>query len=361
MRVDVQQPITLAPGEALLTVTDATVGADALQFCVENPSLGFLQRPGAEKPWSTTMTWLDPDRVDADAAEPAMMRVVLGPQHTFHMKANVTYAISMRDGTGTVSKSRMSWPAIRLPSTPPSMQPQTPPDDRSGAAVLLENKNGATIPGPDDSTVKPIVTPPAPRQRKLILIAGSLLLLLLLVGGGGGWWYLRGDRPAPVPPVKPAPQPQVPAPEGPLGAPTARAFLGQQRSPADTYTEAERYQKAGTPDAVQGALILLNRAANDGNTSAQVALGKMYDPETFDPKVSAMKAPDPDKALLWYQRAAKANDPEALYREGKLLMSGRVQVPGESPESGVVMLRKAAELGSSDAQKAIDALSKNPQ
>jgi hypothetical protein len=361
MRVDVQQPATLAPGEALLTVTDAAVGAEALQFCVENPSLGFLQTPGAAKPWSTTMTWLSPDRVDADATDPATMRVVLGPQHTFHMKANVTYAISMRDGAGAMGRSRMSWPAIRLPSTPPSVPVQTLTDDRSGNGGAADNKTDETERTSDEIAVKPIVPPPVTGRRKLILIGGSLLLLLLLVAAGGAWWYFRGNHTTPVHPPAPIPHPPAPVAEGPLGAPSARAFLGQQRTPADTYAEAERYLKAGTPDAVQGALVLLNRAANDGNTSAQVALGKMYDPETFDPKTSAMKAPDPDKALLWYDRAAKANDPEALYREGKMLMSGRVQAPGESPESGVVMLRKAAELGNADAQKALDALPKTSQ
>jgi hypothetical protein len=358
MRVDVQQPNTLAPGEALLTVTDAAVGTDALQFCVENPSLGFLQRPGAEKPWSTTMTWLSPERVDADAADPARMQVVLGPQHTFHMKANVTYAISLRDGAGAVGRSRMSWPAIRLPSTPPSVLPQKPADPRPPIVTPVEDK---TEPAPDDTVVvKQIVTPqPVPPRRNLWLIAGSLLLLLLIVAAGGGWWYSRAGRTTPLPP--PVVPPQNPVAEGPLGAPSARAFVNQQHSPADDYAEAQRYQKAGTPDAVQGALILLNRAANDGNTAAQVAMGKMYDPEIFDPKVSAMKAPDPDKAILWYDRAAKANDPEALYREGKLLMDGRAQMPGESPESGVVMLRKAAQLGNSDAQKVLDALPKSSQ
>ena len=356
MRVDVQQPGNLAPGEAFLSVTDATVGTDDLQFCVENPSLGFLQKPGAEKPWSTTMTWLSPDRVDADAAEPATMRVLLGPQHTFHMKANVTYAISMRDGAGAVGRSRMSWPAIRLPSTPPSVAVELPIDNRVIDKAPPEDKPVPIEPAPVETIARPIVTPPVQSRRNLYLIGGSLLVLLLLAAVLA---LLFWPHPAPVVPPTPPPSP-VPQ-EGPLGAATARAYLAKPHAAPEVFTEAQRYLKAGTHDAVEGALILLNKAANDGNPSAQVALGKMYDPDTFDPKTSAMKAPDADKALLWYDRAAKANDPEALYREGKLLMSGRAEMPGESPESGVVMLRKAAELGNSDAQKMLDALPKTSQ
>jgi TPR repeat protein len=80
----------------------------------------------------------------------------------------------------------------------------------------------------------------------------------------------------------------------------------------------------------------------------------MYDPDMFRADTSAMKAPDPDKALLWYQRAAQSNDPEGLYRYGKLLVSGQVSTSGLGPEQGVAALQRAAALGSAEAKAELD-------
>ena len=82
----------------------------------------------------------------------------------------------------------------------------------------------------------------------------------------------------------------------------------------------------------------------------------MYDPETFSPTTSAVGAADPEKAYLWYDRGASANDPEALYRLGQLMIKGRVDGPGISPEAGIRLLEKAAGLGHAEAKTALEKL-----
>ena len=117
---------------------------------------------------------------------------------------------------------------------------------------------------------------------------------------------------------------------------SARAFLQNSPDAAADYGEARKYLQDGSPDALQGALLLLTRAADQGSGAADTALGRMYDPATFSTKTSAMKAPDVDKAALWYQRATKADDPEGWFRLGVLnLQRGRAAGPDMGPEQGV--------------------------
>ncbi len=122
------------------------------------------------------------------------------------------------------------------------------------------------------------------------------------------------------------------------------------------FAASQAYLGAATPEALQGALLLLTYAAQAGNAGAATAIGKMYDPETFSATSSAVGAADPEKAYLWYDRGASANDPEALYRLGQLMIKGRVDGPGISPEAGIRMLEKAAGLGHAEAKNALDKL-----
>jgi TPR repeat protein len=203
-----------------------------------------------------------------------------------------------------------------------------------------------------------VVVRPGGNKKVLIGVAALLLLLAACVLA---WFYLK-RTPSPGTPVQaeamPPPMPSTAVLV--LGAASARAYLQAGQIAPDSYAEAQRYLKDGSPDALQGALVLLGRAADAGSGPAQTALGRMYDPDTFSPQTSAMKAPDPEKALLWYQRAAKSNDPEGLYRLGKLLLSGRASAPGLGPEQGAADLKRAADLGYKDAQAEIDRLRTKP-
>ena len=360
MRAEVSQPPVLAPGFALVTVTDVpALDPASLVFSVEQPPRGFLQELGAA-PWGTTHAWLRPS--SASVGEDGQgLALTLGPEHTWNLRPNVTYILRLRDAARTEPFAlRIAWKGIRMPSQPPQKLSDLPQPKVEEKPPVVPPVGAVTEPVKETpkEPAKELVPDPVPRRvNKLLWIA---LAVLLLLGLGGGAWFMLHRKPAEVV-TKPEPPPPQPSPsEGPLGAATARAYLQKTPASSEIYTEAQRYLKDGSPEALQGGLILLTRAADAGSGPAQTAIGRMYDPDTFTPQTSAMKAPDPDKALLWYQRAAQSNDPEGLYRLGKLLMSGHASAPGLGPEQGVTALQRAAELGSKDAQQELDKLRNNP-
>jgi hypothetical protein len=355
MRAEVSQPPGLGPGFALVTVKEAPpLDPGSLEFSVENPPRGFLQE-SLEPPWGTTHAWLKPG---AAIAGPDGLELTLGPERTWSMRPNVTYVLRLKDAaTASPSIVRIAWKPIRMPSQPPERLPTSvpnlavdtvaampPPSEAARGADALKE----TTPAPPISAQQP--------GRKPLRIALASLALLLLAGAGAAVWFVTRDKPTEIIATKPASVPE--AAVGPLGPATARAFLRASPSADASYTEAARYMKDGSPEALQGALVLLSQAADNGSAPAQTALGRMYDPDTFAAGKSAMKAPDAEKALLWYERAAKSSYPEGLYRLGKLLMSGRASAPGLGPEQGATSLQRAAELGSTEAQAEINQLKK---
>jgi hypothetical protein len=366
MRAEVSQPPTLAPGFALVTVMDPPeLDPPTIAFSVENPPRGFLQE-GLDPAWGTTHAWLSPASAIAGVEG---LELTLGPERTWFMRPNVTYVMRLRDAGSTAPVMlRIAWKGIRMPSDPPQQLPKQPPapppplvDQHPVDQPLAPPPQGPKLEAPVVEPPPAVIEPqPDHRSGRRLVFAGLGLLVLLCVAVGA--WYALHSRPpdkvvaapGPAPPSGPLSPPA--SPSGPLSPPAARAFLQNSPSSDATYAEAQRYLKDGSPDALQGSLILLSRAADAGNGSAQTALGRMYDPDTFTPQTSAMKAPDSDKALLWYRRAATSNDPEGLYRLGMLLMSGHAAAPGLGPEQGAADLQRAAELGNSDARAAIDKL-----
>ncbi|MGD0106625.1 MAG: hypothetical protein ABSC06_21685 [Rhodopila sp.] len=366
MRAEVSQPPTLAPGFALVTITEAdSLDPATLQFSVENPPRGFMQEH-IETPWGTTHAWLSPAAATSVADG---LELTLGPDRTWFMRPNVTYVMRLRDAAKPSPLTlRIAWKGIRMPSQAPGRLADPAPKPAGDDTAKPPEPPAEAIRAPPPVVPEPptVKAPPvvARQGRNRLALVGVVAVLLLLAAGVLAWLYLN-RTPSPVTPTPPvvAPPPQTPPPQTSptvLGAASARAFLQTGQGAPETYGEAQRYLKDGSPDALQGALVLLGRAADAGSGPAQTALGRMYDPDTFSPQTSAMKAPDPEKALLWYQRAAKSNDPEGLYRLGRLLLSGRAAAPGLGPEQGAASLQRAADLGNKDAQAEIDKLRNKP-
>jgi hypothetical protein len=360
MRAEVSQPVALAPGFALVTVSEVQpMDPATVEFSVESPPRGFLQ-DHLDTPWGTTHAWLRPAEAinGADGLE-----LTLGPDRTWFMRPNVTYVLRLRDATQSAPLMlRIAWKGIRMPSQAPSKLPEVPQriDDANAGAKPPEPPT-EEIRSPElerQNTIQsPVEIAQSSGSTRILVVWAALALLLI---GGVTAWFLMNTKPTPVAVVPSPTPPRQEAPSGPLGAASARAFLQTSPGSQETFGEAQRYLKDGSLDALQGALVLLGRAAEVGSGPAQTALGRMYDPDTYTPQTSAMKAPDPDKALLWYQRAAKSNDPEALYRLGRLLLSGRASGPGLGPEQGAADLQRAVDLGFKDAQAEIDKLRSKP-
>ena len=59
---------------------------------------------------------------------------------------------------------------------------------------------------------------------------------------------------------------------------------------------------------VAGARLLLEYAANSGSKQAMIKLGNSYDPEHLSKLGVFGVQPNEARAVLWYDRAAKAGD-----------------------------------------------------
>ena len=387
MPIAVDQPSTLKPGEALLAISgQPNLDPASVRLAVEQAGKSrFLQAHGTGDAWGTTRTWLEP--VDA-WREGERLHLVLGPAATWNLMANVTYLVHLGDDSGELpTPERMAWKAIRLPSEAPAPLEGAAVRTRAAqaSAAPAEAEPPTEAPAPVDAAMpeeasldtggaEPITSTQAeveaPRGRSmrlpLALVAGVLLLACAAVIV----WRMslldtaadNATAEAPATDVTPAISPPsvstpvVSPPSGPLDAASARAYLQQKPMAETAFAASQAYLGAATPDALQGALLLLTYAAQAGNAGAATAIGRMYDPETFSPTTSAVGAADPEKAYLWYDRGAGANDPEALYRLGQLMIKGRVDGPGISPEAGIRMLEKAAGLGHAEAKTALEKL-----
>ena len=177
--------------------------------------------------------------------------------------------------------------------------------------------------------------------------------LLASAVGGAVWFLSSRDRPTTTEATPSAPTELAPSgPERTFTEEAVRAFLGPDPVGPATTAEAILYEEAARPDL---ALLLYRHAARRGDPKAAVAIGRMYDPDGFDPKKSAFAAPDADQAARFYEQAAEAGDAEAQFRLGRLLLSGRTAGDSDA-ERGVVWLGRAADQGHAEARAALERL-----
>ncbi|WP_192499150.1 tetratricopeptide repeat protein [Skermanella pratensis] len=351
MATEVTQPPGSAPGAALISVSGRQgLDPDSLRLAIAQPNgQKFLQQYGAGDAWGSTRTWLRPVGTELDGA---LLRIRVDERLTWNLQANVTYLLALSDANGEApGEERLRWKAIRLPSEAPPRVAEPEPEPEPEPVVT------APEPDPEPEFKAPERQPEPEPQRSRWLVPALAAAVALVLVGGGAWWFLNREEPAPPVAEIPAPAPEAsPNPAAPLTTATATAFLRTSPDPAGALTEAKRYMQEGSRDAVQGALLLFRRAADGGQPEAATAIGAMYDPETFSPERSAVPSPDAEKAQLWYEKAADANDAEGLYRLGRLFISGRVEGPGISPEAGVRTLQRAAQLGHAEAKAELEKL-----
>lgn len=337
MVAELSQPPDLPPGAARIILTGPAAGLDpaTIRFSLQRTNGLYLQaNTGSGGAWAGNPTWLVPSGGAARSGDGELV-LNLGPGQTATAQPNQTYALGLRDETGIERRERVAWKPIRQPSEPP--KPLDPVVDDPG-----ESKQTLR---PEDKEERRETSgePPPPHSKPRWLIPLMAAVVLLLGGGAAGWLVLHHKAAAPPDAVLP------------LGPRTARTYLHTSPNADAAFAQAQRYLKNGSPDARQGAVLLLSRSALEGNAGADTALGRMYDPNGFSKETSAMAAPDQDKALLWYGRGADRHDPEALYRMGMLLSApGANNDPAKSAE-GLRDLQRAAADGQEDAKKELDA------
>ena len=121
----------------------------------------------------------------------------------------------------------------------------------------------------------------------------------------------------PPPPVAPAPQqPQVAASPPPSAAPAvatpqAQAEPIRELSPNEIAALVRRAQELLASGDLQGARLLLTRAADAHDARAALLLAKTFDPTASRQFSAADAGPDVDQARNWYQRAREWGSPEA--------------------------------------------------
>jgi hypothetical protein len=122
--------------------------------------------------------------------------------------------------------------------------------------------------------------------------------------------------PAPPAPVAAAPQqPQAIAPPAPaaiaVATPQAPAEPVRELSPNEIAALVRRAQELLASGDLQGARLLLTRAADAHDARAALLLAKTFDPTASRQFSAADVGPDVEQARNWYQRAREWGSPEA--------------------------------------------------
>ena len=160
------------------------------------------------------------------------------------------------------------------------------------------------------------------QNRRSLLIAAVIGLLVIIFGG---YWVLKGDR-EPVQPTKlprmanlppkqepTAPPPPSYAPDAPV-LEQARKALREGISPDEAVTLAKKLPDR--PERADAAFLLLEYAAERGNTEAALAVGNFYDPAYEGSSGSIRK--NPITAYEWYQKAMVGGQKQAQRQLAKL-------------------------------------------
>lgn len=315
----------------------------------------MIRGPGASRSylgrsdWEDSETWLE----FPAAAEGETLVVRLGPPYTLRLGKITTVEIRARIPGGADQRTRLAWPRIVLPAEndaealaptlpplPPS--PPLPSPPRPAAEPVRPGELRAVA--AERSVVK------RARRRAPIRAAVAVAAALCLIATAGAVWFLSNrDRPEHQPQTaEAAPPARVFTEEA------VRAFLAADPEGPSTTAEAILYEQAGRPDL---ALLLYRHAARRGDSQAAVAIGRMYDPDGFDPKTSAFTVPDAEQAASFYEQAAEAGDAKAQFGLGRLLLSGRTAGDSDA-ERGVVWLQRAAAQGHAEARAALGRLQK---
>lgn len=98
----------------------------------------------------------------------------------------------------------------------------------------------------------------------------------------------------------------------------ARRIIESRPTPDQAYEKAENLYQQKKIDA---AFLVYRYAGRLGESRASLALGRMYDPHTFNTAMSPFSKPNPEQATHWYEqttRQSDSNSPEHLEALGAL-------------------------------------------
>lgn len=384
MPVRVEQPRDMGAGHANLTVTSGTeLDPASLEVSLSGTVNGVQKHldpnGGDAHPWVSGARWFKPLSA---SQEGGVLRLGLGPAVTWRLRPHTPYKISLRDASGQSAEDRMTWTAIRLPSTPPTEVPELAASDPLAAFEgPVEEASAKTAPEPEEEPekklepeeeLKPKPEPEKQPERRsqawLFLLLG---LLVLGAAGGAAYYYLymmpeKPDviepepEPESAPELEPEPEPapkstpDEPVPVTPAqSVPTTRAgaqnFIKSGPSVDDAKAQAERFLAA---NEAGGAFLILKYAASKGDADSAKTIGRWYDPGTPDNERGPFSKANSNAAARNYEQAAKLGDVEAMRRLGLLYKDGAIDVP-DAVERAQHWLQRAADAGDELAKEAL--------
>jgi hypothetical protein len=341
LRVEAEQGAEDGPGWCRLTIQGLDNHAGAVEL--------MIRRPGASQVYLGEQDWQDGEAWLSLMAEPDgdALLVRLGPPQTLRLAKVATLELRVRRPGGADRRTRLAWPRIVLPAENDAAEPVFAPP----ASVAQPAADGWKAEPPRPIELRaPRAEPKTAPPRSALSIWAKLVIAFVLLLIAASAFQLADWGPGEPDETQPASTARSFTEE------SVRAFLAAEPDGPSATAEAALYAAAGHAEL---ALLLYRHAARRGEPKAALAIGRMYDPEGFDPSRSAFAAPDADQAASFYEQAAEKGDAEAQFRLGRVLLSGRTS--GETDaERGALWLQRAAAQGNAGAQAALARLGKAP-
>ncbi|MFO1153259.1 MAG: hypothetical protein U1E42_06290 [Rhodospirillales bacterium] len=317
---------------------------------------------GSDGRWQATEAWHSVGDTREDEA--GALIVPLGPSiidPIVSQPTNVTYLLTIAVGAtkqATPVKlirplfgSGAAAPAIADPGpSPAEVQRQAEEEARRKAAAdeatRLRNEEAerqrlaAEAAAAQQAAMDDAARQAASGRSRAPLIAGLGLGLLLVAGAAGAWYGClipgfgagRCQQPAGVPPTPP------PAAEAPLSCSGLDA--------AGCYQVASR---ALQQRQLEPARQLLQQAAGLGSIEATLAVGRMYDPQTWSAETSPAGHANWETAVFWYEKAARQGNVAAQTTAGRLLCQNAKSDLERG--QGRAYLEQAANAGNAEARQ----------
>ncbi len=350
------------PGHALLRLSELDAAPEGLALSIQRQ-----QGPDthlADDGWRRTEAWLMPDEVGRKGD---LLEFHLGPEICDRLAGIATIRLRVKEpDIGVVGSTVVAWPSMLTSGAAGSSGTY---DD----TVRLRRMQAAPIeePVPEPEPLPPPFEPPKPAPelraaRDPAQVAPprsgfsnwSMVLLCLVIVGGAGYFaydYFKinpQDVIASVLPPKTPPAPQPGEPPNKSIRDSAAEYFATKPTPEAMLAKGRDFLKAGD---TASAFLVFRRAAEAGNTAAQLELGTFYDPLTQPARGGF--TPEGARAADWYERAALAGVAEAQRKLGLLFAKGGAGLSADTAKARS-WLQQAAAQNDADAKKALDALPK---
>ena len=356
------------PGHAILRLADLDASPEGLTLSIQRQ-----QGPDshlADDGWRRTEAWLLPSHVERNEGA---LDFHLGPEICDCLAGVSTVRLRVKEpDIGVVGATVVAWPPMLTSGA-------ADPNNRSYDETVRLRRAAAAPPPPVEIPEPPPVVerppeltavrdpqPVAVAKPRSSLPAWSASVLVVLLLTGAAYYVYEKYFPDEHAQASAAPAAETPAPPATPRVAVATASPPPAKSIRDTV--AEYLATKPTPEAMlakgreyaqagqaSGAFLVWRRAAEAGNSAAEMEVASFYDPLSPQPKTGF--TPDGARAVEWYERSALNGQAEAQRKLGLLYQKGGAGLAAD-PAKARSWLQQAAAQNDAEAKKALDALPK---